>query len=219
MEQGKIGTDVLLLDEVYLQKDSQYQDGKLVGADNQENVYKGVMTFMINSLKKSIHFVVKAIPEIKIEQKWLPEHVDNYITSLNRVTFNVCAIISDNYSTNVLALKYLFNMNGNEQNGENVINHPSNRTNQIYLFFDPVHLLKNIRNNIFNSQRFIFASFKFDQFFDLIDEPGRELSWKLLHEVYDKDEKLPADVKKKPQLNCCIKQSILEIIRKVYLLI
>ena len=86
LEQDKIGTDVaLLLDKVYLQKDSQYQDGKLVGVDNQENLYKGVMTFMINSLKKFIPLIAKAIPEIKIEQKWLPEHVDNYITSLNCV--------------------------------------------------------------------------------------------------------------------------------------
>ena len=46
LEQGKIGTHV---DEVYLQKDSQYQDGKLVGADNEGKLYKGVMTFMINN--------------------------------------------------------------------------------------------------------------------------------------------------------------------------
>ena len=39
LEQGRIDTDVvLLLDEVYLQKDSQHQDGKLVGADNEGNL-------------------------------------------------------------------------------------------------------------------------------------------------------------------------------------
>ena len=153
IEQGKIGTDVvLLLDEDYLQKDSQYQDGKLVGADNEGNLYKGAMTFMIDSLKKPIPFVIKAIPEIKIEGKWLSEHIDNCITSLYSVGFNVCAIISDNHSTNVLAFKYLFNMYRNEQKGENINNHPSSTVNHIYLFFDPVHLLKNIRSNVFNSQ-------------------------------------------------------------------
>ena len=105
LEQGNIGTNVvLLLDEVYLQTDSQYQDGKLVDADNEGNLYKSVMTFMINSLKKSIPFVIKAIPEIKIEGKWFSEHIDNSITFLNSVGFNVCAIISDNHSTNALAL-------------------------------------------------------------------------------------------------------------------
>ena len=172
LEQGKISTDVvLLLDEVYLQKDSEYQDAKHVGAENEGNLYKGVMTFIITSLKKAIPFVIKAIPEIKIEGKWLSEHIDNCITSLNSVGFNVWAIISDSHSTNVLAFKYLFNMYGNEQKGEN-INHPSNTANHICLCFDPVHSLKNIRNNLFNSQRFIIPSFKFDQFFDPIDVPG-----------------------------------------------
>ena len=110
-EQGKIGTDVvLLLDEVYLQIDSQYQDEKLVGADNEGNLYKGVMIFMINSLEKSIHFAIKAIPEIKIEGKCLSEHIDNWITSLNSVGFNIFAVISDNHSINVLAFKYLFSI-------------------------------------------------------------------------------------------------------------
>ena len=136
---------------------------------------------MISSLKKPIPFVIKAILEIKIGGKWLSEHIDNCITSLNSVGFNVSAIISNNHSTNVLAFKYLFNMYGNEQNNENIIYQPFNTANQIYLFFDPVHLLKNIRNNLFNLQIFIFASFEFDQFFDPIDVSGGEISWKLLH--------------------------------------
>ena len=45
-------------------------------------------------------------------------------------------------------------------------------------------------NNLFNSQRFIFSSFKFDQFFDPTGVTGGVISWKLLHDVKDKDEKL-----------------------------
>ena len=63
-----------------------------------------------------------------------------------------------------------------------------------------MHLLKNIRNNLFKSQRFIFPSFKFDQFFDPIDASGGEISWKLLYEVYDKGEKLPVNMKKASKL-------------------
>ena len=33
LDQGKIG-DVVLLDEIYLQKDVQYESGKLVGVDS-----------------------------------------------------------------------------------------------------------------------------------------------------------------------------------------
>ena len=55
-------------------------------------------------------------------------------------------------------------------------------------------------NNLFNSQRFIFPSFKFEQFLDPTDMPGGEIYWKLLHEVCDKDEKLPANMKKASKL-------------------
>ena len=51
LDQGKIGATVLLLDEIYLQKDVQYQGSKLVGVDSEGNLFKGVMKFMINSLK------------------------------------------------------------------------------------------------------------------------------------------------------------------------
>ena len=105
---------------------------------------------MINRLKKFIPFVIKNIPDIKIEGKWLSEHIDNCITSFNSVEYNVCAIISDNHSTNVLAFKYLLNMYGNEHKGEN-INHLSNIANHIYLFFDPVYLLKNNSNSSINA--------------------------------------------------------------------
>ena len=46
----------------------------------------------------------------------------------------------------------------------------------------------------------MFLSFKSDQFFDPIDMPGGEISWELLHEVYDKDEKLPAKMQKASKL-------------------
>ena len=164
------------------------------------------MIFIINTLKKSIPFVIKAIPEIKIEGQWLSEHIDNCITSLNSVGYNVCAIISDNHSTNALAFKCLFNMHGNEDKGGNIINHQSNTANHIYLFFDPVDLLKNISNNLFNSQRINFPSFKFDPFFGPI--------------MYQREKKVGSCFVKftfrtinyqpiwKKHLRCCIKQYI-----------
>ena len=85
LDQGKIGEDVvLLLDEMYLQKDVQYQGGKLVCVDSEGNLFKGVMIFMINSLKQSIPFVIKAIPEVKTEGLWLSEQIDEYIHTLHQ---------------------------------------------------------------------------------------------------------------------------------------
>ena len=74
LDHGKIGMSILLLlDEIYLQKDAQYQDedAQYQGGDvdGERNIFQGVITFMTNILYNSIPFVVKAVPEVKIESK------------------------------------------------------------------------------------------------------------------------------------------------------
>ena len=62
-EQGNISKDcVLMVDEMYLQKATQYHSGEYVGADEDGNLCKGIVAFMIAGLKESIPYVVQAIP-------------------------------------------------------------------------------------------------------------------------------------------------------------
>ena len=90
LDQGKMEKDIAsMLDEIYLQKDAQYQGGKLVGVDSEGNLFKGVMTFIMSSLKQSIPFVIKAIPEMKIEGLWLSEQIDECIHTLYKTGFNI----------------------------------------------------------------------------------------------------------------------------------
>ena len=56
--------------------------------------------------------------------------------------------------------------------------------------------MKNIRNFLFNSRRFIFPQFNFDEFSDSINLDASEITWKLLHDVYGKDENLPGNLNK-----------------------
>ena len=49
----------------------QYQDRKLCESDNDGNLYKGIMMFMIVGLKKNVPLVLKAIPQTKIKEKWI----------------------------------------------------------------------------------------------------------------------------------------------------
>ena len=66
-EKGSKHEDVILIvDEFYLQKQAQYCCGVYVGADDKGTLYKGVVAFMIVSLKKSIPFIIKAIPEVTV---------------------------------------------------------------------------------------------------------------------------------------------------------
>ena len=69
------------------------------------------------------------------------------------------------------------------------------------MFFDNVHLLKNIRNNLLNSKKFVFPSFSFfikDQIISA-SENGY-VAWRDLHDVYDKDTKDKGNLRKAPKL-------------------
>ena len=47
----------------------QFQKGKLIGCDDDGKLFKGIVTFMIVGLRKSISFVLKAVPEQTNEGK------------------------------------------------------------------------------------------------------------------------------------------------------
>ena len=61
-EKGEISDDVILMaDKMYLQNCTQFHGGEYIGADVEGNLYKGVV-----ALKKSISFVIQALPETKL---------------------------------------------------------------------------------------------------------------------------------------------------------
>ena len=66
---------VLLIDEMYLQKSLQYHGGKVVGQDEDGNFYKGIVVFMIVSLKKSIPYVVTLCAEVNVNGAWLASEI------------------------------------------------------------------------------------------------------------------------------------------------
>ena len=61
--------------------------------------------------------------------------------------------------------------------------------------------MKNIRNNLLNNKRFLFPVFSFSGFYDQINCYGGEISWKLFHDVYEKDEKLQSNLRKAPKIS------------------
>ena len=91
---------------MYLQKCTQFHGGEYIG-DVEGNLYKGVVAFMIQGLKKSISFVIKASPETKIPGEWLAQHISGCVSCLSKIGFNVCAVVTDNHSSNVNAFKCL----------------------------------------------------------------------------------------------------------------
>ena len=115
---------------------------------------------MILGVRKNLPFVVKAVPESKIEGKWLSGQLIETIQSPHEIGFHVQAVNSDNHPSNVSAFNELFLKYGSKSH-KNAILQYSTSDRRTYLFYDPVHLLKNVPNNLLNSRRFIFPEFYF----------------------------------------------------------
>ena len=81
--------------------------------------------------------------------------------------------------------------------GKNVlcIHHPKNET-ATYLFFDNVHLLKNIRNNLLNSKKLVFPAFSFNINEELVQTDAGYIAWSDLKYIYEQDSKLSANLRK-----------------------
>ena len=67
LNEGSISADVILMsDEMYLQKSTQYHSGEYIGADSNGDLFSGINVFMVVGLQKSVPIVVRASPETKI---------------------------------------------------------------------------------------------------------------------------------------------------------
>lgn len=199
-DKGEISNDlIMMVDEMYLQKSTQYQAGEYVGSDEEGNLFTGIMAFMVVGLKQSVPFVVQAIPEVTYDGQWLCENISANIDNLARAGFCVRGLVADNHSSNVNAfasLKKLFKSDSNL-----FFEHPSNGGKRTYMFFDTVHLAKNIRNNLLNAKKFVFPEFSFSHGTIKIDMPNGYLSWSDLHNIYDRDKELKGNLRKAPKLS------------------
>ena len=199
-EKGEIDKDVvLLLDEMHLQKEESYQGGATVGRDENGELYGGILNYMIAGIRKTIPFVVRAVPEITVNGGLVKKHIDEVLTDLHNTGFNVRTVICDNHASNVAAYESLMKDYGVDEATKAIVHPSSNK--KIYLMYDAVHLIKNIRNNLLNNKRFIFPSFHFDKFHDEIKVTAGEVRWKNLLDVYDHDQKLDANLKLAPKLS------------------
>ena len=129
---------------MYFEKATQCHSGEYAGSNNEGNLYKGIIAFMIVGLKDSIS-------EVKFGGEWLPDKMSNCTDDLTSAEFCVRGIFTDNDALNVHAfssLTAIFNSDSHQY-----INHPENFGKKTYLFYDTVHIMKNIRNNLLNSVR------------------------------------------------------------------
>ena len=136
---GEISTDlILMVDEMFLQKAGQYQAGEYVGANEEVNLYKGIVAFMVVGLKQSIPFAVKAIPEVTFNGQWLCHKIASNIENLGNAGF--CVRHADNHSSNVNTFTSLEDLFDSES--KLFFEHLANHGKRTYMFFDTFILLR-----------------------------------------------------------------------------
>ena len=198
-QKNAISDDVILItDEMYLQKKVQYVGGKNVGADSDGNLYRGIVVFMIQGLKKSRSIVIKAFSEIAVTGNWLAENLADCVRDLSKTGFRVRGIVSDNHAANVSAFNFLLKSYAAHET-EFFIDRPQSSC-KTYLFYDNVHLLKNVRNNSLNSQKFVFSSFHFSVNNCVVTSEAGYISWRNIKEIFEEDIKLKGNLRKAPKL-------------------
>ena len=101
-EKSEFSTDLILMeDEMYLQKAAQYQARAYDGANEEGNLYKGIVAFMVVGLKQSIPYVVQAISEVTFNGQWLCDKIASNIENPVNAGFRVRGFVADNQSSNV----------------------------------------------------------------------------------------------------------------------
>ena len=104
-------------------------------------------------------------------------------------------VVCDNHPSNVSAYKKLLtDANGDANRLFVMINQEP-----VYLFFDSVHLIKNVKNNLLAKEDSFSRPFPSMAFRTWC--PGGEISWKLLHDVHDIEKSLSANLKEAPKPN------------------
>ena len=175
-KEGKSSEDVcMIFDEMYLQKSQEYFLGEMIGCDDEVELYKGIVCFMIDTLKESIPYVIKSLPEINIDANWLKTEL---LGSSNR-GFRVRGIVFDNHPSNVSSFNKM-------------LEHFNHNLAELYMLHKyATQVQKNLpllrrcpfnkkgRNNLFKCKRFVFSQFEFSGFKDPINVPGGEIAWNL----------------------------------------
>ena len=97
----------MIFDEMYLQRSQEYSGGEMIGCDDERELYKGIVCFMIVDLKKSIPYVIKSSPETNTNAKWLKTELLDSLEILSNCGFRVRAIVCENHPSNVSSFKKL----------------------------------------------------------------------------------------------------------------
>lgn len=139
----------ILCDEIHIKPGVQYQGGHIIGFsdDEPEKAAKTILALMVAPLLGKPAFVARLIPIYSLKADFLYQQVLILIKIIHSAGGFVYLVMCDNLRTN----QSMFSITHKEHGTTNMysVKHPVDNLEylNLYLLYDPVHLLKNIRNN------------------------------------------------------------------------
>ena len=130
-------TCVLLLDEVYVKSVLQYLGGEVFGqaTNDPSKPANTILSYMVVCMFGGPRFLCKMLPVRRLGADYLFDQTNLLLNNLKESGANVIAIICDGNKVNQALFKKFDSIR------------PWRTKNNLFLLFDYVHLLKNIRNN------------------------------------------------------------------------
>ena len=172
---------IILFDEIYIKPSIRYRSGHAIGfsVDEPSKPARTVLVFMVRSFFDKTSFVIRFVPIFSLTGEKLLSYLLKVLNIVEISGGRAEAIMSDNLSVN-RKLHSLLRSQFSPINDFAIV-HPIVPERKLYLLFDPVHLLKCLRNNweTEKTKRIMFSL------------PGemnfRIAYWKDLIAVYDKE--------------------------------
>ena len=140
---------LLMIDEIYLSKRVEASGGQVFGLTDGCEVASTALCFMVKSLSSSYKDMVAMNPIKNLRAESQKACFDKVMALLHGVGFNVIGISVDNAPANRKFFKEF--LCGGELK-ESIVN-PFTR-GQMFLIFDPTHIIKNIYNNFLSKKMF-----------------------------------------------------------------
>lgn len=174
---------ILIIDEVYVKASLCYRGGTLFGhaVDQPGNLARTMLCIMVKCFFGGKTFLAKLLPCSNLKAEFQFQAVEEVVMDLERCGGTVVSIITDNNRVN----QSFFGMFEKFDDTKPwIVRTPGNESKELFIMYDTVHLMKNIRNSWLTEM---------SQTLHFKDENGVEKSahWSDLRKLYERERTLP----------------------------
>ena len=139
----------ILIDEIYIKPGAQYQGGHIIGyaEDEPSKIAKTVLALMISTQMGKPAFVARLILVYSLTAEFLFDQVSKLIEIIHENSGFVYMAMNDNLRANQKMFS-IFHKTYKPRSLFSIAHPiPNDTIDELFLLYDPTHLLKNIRNN------------------------------------------------------------------------